>query len=61
MKAFFRTLVRLVTGRIAYERRARMLAVQLASDFAAEVDSLESAAERIAYFLLAGDRPEFPR
>lgn len=55
-----KSLLRLLTGRIAYERRARLLAVQMAPSFniaeLANNDGLK--AELIAAFLLTGTWPE---
>lgn len=53
-----KTIIRFITGRIAYERRARLLAIQIAPSFADYPNQTEYQADRIACFLLTG---EFPR
>jgi len=50
-----RTVIRLLTGRVAYERRAMLLAVQIAPQFTDHPNQTELQASRIARFLLTGE------
>lgn len=58
MRVFFLNLIRLLTGRIAYEREASMLALQLAADACGtDVYSTLRAASLLQHFLLTGESP----
>lgn len=52
-----RDFIRLLTGRIAFERRARLLAAELGHAYEDRHGNAEYQAERIYYFLLTGEYP----
>ena len=60
MREFFRTIIRLLTGRVSYERRAALTAIQVASEDAwvhVYGDAMVAAKAVHAFLLSNGELP----